>query len=384
MRRVRTALGVAAALGAALTACSGSQPPAAGSPTPIQVSVSACGQGWSDPVAGPQEFLLTDTDSRAGEVYLTQAGTGAVYAYVDPLGPGGSAPMLVTLGGGRYAFRCAMEDSAVVEGPTVTIPGAATGQQPVRPVSQADLIGPDMRYQAYVRGRLPVLGRLVGTLRTDLQRGDLTRTRADWLPAHLEYERLGAAYGAFGAADGAINGLPAGLPEGVRDPAFTGFHRLEYGLWHGATAAQLRPVAARLAGAVAGLRAGFASAQLDPVEVSIRAHEIAENALQFELTGQGDLGSGSTLATVRANLDGTGEVLAILRPLLVSRYAGLPALDAALDRTRRDLDRQHRAGRWTPLAALTRTDRERIDADLGELTERLAPVASICEPRRLS
>jgi iron uptake system component EfeO len=377
-------LGIAAAVGATVSACSGSHPPAAGQPTPIQVSVSACGQGWSNPVAGPQEFVLTDTDSRAGEVYLTQAGTGAVYAYVDPLGPGGSASMRVTLGGGRYAFRCAMADSDVIEGPTVTIPGAAAGQQPVRPVSQADLIGPDKSYQAYVLGRLPVLAALVGTLRTDLGRGDLAAARADWLPAHLEYERLGAAYGAFGAADGAINGLPDGLPGGVRDPGFTGFHRLEYGLWHRAPAAELRAVGAALAGAVAGLRADFGAAQLDPLEVSIRAHEITENALQFELTGQSDLGSGSGLATVRANLDGTGEVLAILRPLLVTRYAGLAATDAALDRARRDLDRQHRDGRWTALAALSRTDRQRIDADISELTERLAPVATICEPRRLS
>jgi iron uptake system component EfeO len=384
VRRARIALGLPAAVGAVLAGCSAGQPPAAPQPTPIQVSLGACGQGWSHPRAGQQEFTLSDTDSRAGAVYLTDAASGAVYSSVDPLGPGGVATMRVTLGGGTYAFRCAMEDSDVVVGPPVRVDGASAGQPPVRPVSQADLIEPDRRYQAYVLGRLPALAALTGTLRADIRRGDLAAARRDWLPAHLAYERLGAAYGAFGEVDGTVNGLPNGLPGGVRDPGFTGFHRIEYGLWHGQPAASLTAPADALAAAVAGLRAQFERAQLDPLEVSIRAHEITENALQFELTGQSDFGSGSNLATVRANLDGTRQVLAILRPLLEPRYPGLRALDAALDRTQHDLDAQHAGGRWLPLAALDRTTRERIDADVSDLSERLAPVAAICEPRRVS
>ncbi|MGI8879914.1 MAG: hypothetical protein ACR2KJ_05240 [Jatrophihabitans sp.] len=70
--------------------------------------------------------------------------------------------------------------------------------------------------------------KLVGLLRADIDRGDLARARTDWLPAHLAYEQLGAAYGAFGDADSRINGLPNGLPAGVHDEDVAGLHRIEY------------------------------------------------------------------------------------------------------------------------------------------------------------
>ncbi len=88
---------------------------------------------------------------------------------------------------------------------------------------------------------------------------------------------------------------------------------------------------------------------------------------------------------MRANLDGTRAVLRILDPLLKPRYAALGRLDAALQTTAADLDALRRtAATWPPVGALTRTQREHIDADVSELSELLAPVASILEPRRSS
>jgi iron uptake system component EfeO len=363
-------------------ATSTSSPPGV---TAIDVSLSQCGTGWTHPTVGHQSFLLRNTDTRGGEVFLTDAKTGAVFAYVEPLGPGTTADMAVDLTGGRYAFRCAMQDEDVVVGPTVTLTGTAKVASPsVLPVSQQQLIGPTKQYENYVTQKLPGLAALVGTLRADIAAGNLANARAAWLPAHLAYERLGAAYGAFGDADGEINGRPDGLPRGVHDKDFVGFHRIEYGLWHGQTAATLRPFADQLVTAVAGLRKAFPTAQIDPLDVSIRAHEITENALQFELTGQTDFGSNSNLATVRANLDGTDAVLAILKPLLTPRYPALAQLNRELATAEHDLDAQHHGATWTPLDELTRPERERINADISELSELLAPIAAICEPRRTS
>lgn len=381
MRFVAAVAAVAAV--AVLAGCSSSPSPARhkDAPVTIDVSVTSCGTGWTHPSVGHQDFLLRNTDTNPGEVYLTDARTGAVFASVDTLGAGTTANMSVDLGGGHYAFRCVMQDQNVVVGPTVTLTGTANVVSPsVLPVSQQQLIGPTKQYEAYVIRQLPTLAGDVGRLRADIDRGDLVRARTDWLPAHLVYERLGAAYGAFGDADTAINGLPDGLPGGVHDRGFTGFHRIEYGLWHGERASTLAPFADRLARAVAGLRKDFPRAQIDPVDVAIRAHEITENALQFELTGQSDFGSGSNLATVAANLDGTSTVLANLKPVLTGRYSAQARLDRALARARHDVT----AREGTPLFRLTRAQRERIDSDISALSELLAPVAEICEPRRTS
>jgi iron uptake system component EfeO len=316
---------------------------------------------------------------------LVQTSTGAVYGEVDGLGPGTSRPLAVNLGNGQYAFRCMPEDGAAVIGPSFRVTGArGPGGPAVVPVTQNDLLAPLRTYQAYVGAGLGELAGQVAALRDALGAGDLEGARAAWLPAHLTYERLGAAYGAFGAADKAINGRADGLTGGTADPGFTGFHRLEYGLWHGQAAEQLVPVADRLVADVTQLRSTWPAAQVDPLDLGLRAHEIMENALQFELSGAADYGSGSGLATIGANLDGTAEVLSVLRPLLQPRYPGLGAVDAWMGRTSSLLATyRHPDGAASPLATLDAGQRRRLGGTIGGLVERLAPVAAICEPRRI-
>lgn len=352
--------------------------------TSVAVSVGACGTGWSSTTSGPKHFVLHNTDTRAGEVLLTDAHSAAVYADAEPIAPGTTADLDITLGAGSYAFRCAMEDESIVIGPTVRISGSAAGAAPVKAVDQSDLVTATRRYEDYVRKQIPVLARRTATLRSAVRAGDIAAAKRAWLPAHLAYERLGAAYGAFGELDDQINGPPVGLPHGVRDPGWSGFHALEYQLWRGAPQRSMVTTADTLARDVDDLASGFAHAQIEPLELSIRAHEITENALQFELAGRTDFGSGSSLATVRANLDGTATVLAIVMPLLRGRDTELDRVSVGLTRASRDVDAFDHAGRWVPLDGLDTHSRERIDADISELTELLAPVASILEPRRTS
>ncbi|WP_157183317.1 imelysin family protein [Sciscionella marina] len=61
-----------------------------------------------------------------------------------------------------------------------------------------------------------------------------------------------------------MDGLPQGLPGGVNDPAFTGLHRIEYGLWHDQQARVLRPLAGKLTGDVQHLRDTLTQVTVDP------------------------------------------------------------------------------------------------------------------------
>ncbi|MDO0930358.1 EfeM/EfeO family lipoprotein [Streptomyces sp. DG2A-72] len=384
------ALVAAAAITAGVLTAGGS---GAGTPAPtapdglrhttVEVAPSGCGRGWTHPAAGRQVFDLRNTSSTAAEVYLTDPKTGAVYGEVEGLAPGTVRPMPVVLGDGSFAFKCLPDDADAVTGPTVHITGADVKSGPAAvPVSQQDLIPPTLAYQTWIQARTVELAQKTDVLRDAVVRGDLSAARAAWLPAHLVYERMGAAYGTFGDADSSINGTTAGLSGGVHDPDFAGFHRLEYGLWHGESAGSLRGPADRLAKAVRALRDSWPTQRMDPADVGLRAHEILENTVQFELTGRTDYGSGTNLATARANLDGTRVLLGYLRPLLKTRDTGLPGLDTWVDRTQHTLDGFDHNGRWTPLAELTRTQREKVDADLSELVERLADVAALTDVRR--
>jgi iron uptake system component EfeO len=364
--------------GLLLAACGSSAPPA----NLISVSNGGCGGSWHVAKPGPYTFQIYNAAAEEGDITLINPASGAVYAEVDMLGPGTTSPMQLDVGSGQYAFRCSFDDFDPINGPTETVSGHTAGSQGIVPVTQDDLLLPAKEYHTYVTQGLATLATETGTLLGDVRAGNLTKAKADWLTAHLEYERLGAAYGTFGSFDDEIDGRADGLAGGVKSAQWTGFYRLEYGLWHGQSAAELTPVTSTLDKDVLALQASWPPAEIPLLDVGLRTHEIMENALEFQLSGHDDYGSGSTLATTVANIAGTEELLTLLHPLLAPRYAQLPAVYTWLSRLQTLLYKDgYQNGRWFSVASLSSAARQQIDSACDQALEELAPIATITEPR---
>jgi high-affinity iron transporter len=354
--------------------------PAAGQT--VAVSGTDCGQGFTAPKPGRQDFRMHNTGNQTSEVYLIDPSSNAVYGEIEGLAPGTTRDLVATVAGGTYAWRCVPADGKAVTSQAVRVTGAA-GAHAVVPVTERDLSAPLTAYKAYVNRGLSTLVTQTRQLSDDIRAGHLDTARTDWLTAHRTYASLGAAYGTFEDFDQKINGRPDGLPGGVRDQRFTGFHRIEYGLWHGQSAADLKGPAQQLADDAAGLQKAFPHQDFDPSDLPLRAHEILENTLQFELTGDTDQGSGTGLATADANLAGTRELLTVLRPLLTARAPRLlPTVDADIARLQRLLDSAHHGNRWTPVDRLDPAAKARIDGATGQLLEDLSPVPDLLEIRK--
>ena len=357
---------------------------AAGGSAVITVDERSCASGGTGPTAGHQVLRLKDTARDPLELYLINPASNTVYAELQDFNPGSTRTLPTTLTAGRYAFRCVFSNGTVLTSATHTVAGTAASAVPgVQPMPDLDLGGPVTAYRSYVDRSLPVLLAASRTLNADLVAGDLTRAKTDWLTAHLDYERLGAAYNTFQDFDGLINGTADGLPLGTADPSWTGFFRIEYGLWHGQSAAELRPLTAGLVKNVQGLIADFPSEDTDPGDLPLRSHEILENALEFQLSGTDDYGSGTTLATVYANTQGTQAVLGTLTSLITPRD---PALLASVDQwmatVQHDLLACRAAdGSWTAVSALSRAQRQTLDGDLGELLEQLSSIPNLLTGR---
>jgi len=288
--------------------------------------------------------------------------------------------MTVDVGSGRYAFLCLFEDYNPLQGAIVTVAGHTAGTPAILPITDIDIIPLAKAYQAYAETGLQVLARQTATLAADVRAGHLTAARRDWLTAHLQYQTLGAAYDSFGNYDDEIDGRADAV--GVSSPQWTGFYRLEYGLWHGQSAPTLVPVADTLNRDADALLAWWPAQQITLLNVGLRTHEILENALEFQLTGHDDYGSGTTLATTLANIAGTRELLTLLHPLLAPRYPGLPSVYSGLALLQSLLEKEQLPnGRWVPVSALPVSSRQAIDAACGQVLQELAPIASIAEPR---
>ncbi|MER6535818.1 iron uptake transporter permease EfeU [Streptomyces sp900105755] len=349
----------------------------------VAVSETDCGKGFTAPKVGRQTFQMQNTGDQTSEVYLIDPSSNAVYGEVEGLAPGTTRDLVATVAGGTYAWRCVPSTGRAVTSRPVTVSGGTGSTKAVVPVSEDDLAGPLKAYKAYVQQGLATLVAQTRTLDADIAGNHLAKARTDWLAAHLTYSSLGAAYGTFEDYEQKIDGRADGLPGGVADRDFAGFHRVEYGLWHAQTAGRLKAPVQALADAAAGLQKAFPTQDFDPGDLPLRAHEILENTLQFELTADTDEGSGTNLATANANLAGTRELLTVLRPLLTTRAPKLlPAVDADVARLQQLLDAEHREASWTPVEQLDTVTRQRITGATGQLLEDLAPVPDLLEIRK--
>jgi len=358
-------------------------PPATAAAATVTVTRTGCARDWTAARGGTQTFTVANQSGKAGEINLVNA-AGGVVGEIETLGPATSAQLTATLGPGSYAFRCYLSGQAVTTSAAVQVTGGPVRAAPaaVKPVTVRDLAGPNRAYQAYAAAQLRGLAAAVGGIQADLRRGDLAAARTGWLAAQLAWERTGASYDSFGDDGTAVDGLPDGLPAGVADKDFTGLHRLEYGLWHGQSAARLRPVAATLAAGVARVRHNLASAGLagDPTNLPVRAHEILEDALRDHLSGLDDQGSGAAYPETYADLQVTRAVLGDLSALISARQPGLMGtLRGQLDALQQALLATRQHGHWTPRPAVPLAQRQAVDGATGALLESLSSVPDLLE-----
>ncbi|MER5641611.1 iron uptake transporter permease EfeU [Kitasatospora sp. NPDC002227] len=349
----------------------------------VAVSETECGKGFTAPQPGQQVFQMHNTGDKTSEVYLVNPTTGSVYGEIEGLAPATTRALTATIGTGDYAWRCVPTGGKSVTSAAVHVTGGAAVKS-VIPVAEDDLKAPLDAYKAYVTKGLATLLTQTQKLQADIHAGDLPAAKADWVTAHTQYASLGAAYGTFADFDKKINGRPDGLADKAQDKDFSGFLRIEYGLWHGQAPDVLGPIADQLATDVDGLGKAFPTQDFDPGDLPLRTHEILENTLQFELTGDTDQGSGTNLATAQANLAGTQELLTVLQPLVKQRSPELLAkIDAGVARVGALLTAAHQPdGSWTPVDRLAPAARHQLNGATGQLLEDLAPVPDLLEIRK--
>lgn len=356
--------------------------PSSADATTVNVTTGGCADGWSTARPGTQTFHVRNDSATAGEIRLVNS-AGGIVAEIETLGPATEADMSATLGTGSYTFTCLMSGAPALASATVQVTGhGVAATTAVIPITLAELTRPNLTYQSYARSTLATLAGQVDVITAALGRDDLSAARTGWLTAQLDWERVGASYDSFGDAGVAVGGLPDGLPGGVHDKAFTGLHRLEYGLWHHQSAADLLPVARTLATDVATVRKNLTSDDIagDPTNLPLRAHEVLEDALRDHLSGLDNQGSGATYPMTFADAQVTRTILGELSPLLLERDPTLvPTADRQLDTLQRALLATRGHDSWLAPDEVSLAQRQAVNGAVGSLLETLDAVPDLLE-----
>jgi high-affinity iron transporter len=279
---------------------------------------------------------------------------------------------------------CSGEHHAAAPQPPAQPLSAQNPVSAATPATPAEYRAPIRAYRTHVSRQLARMAGDVERMRAAIAAGDLPGARAAWRTANARYQTIGAAYGAFGELDSAVDGTPAGLPGGVHDRHFTGLHRVELALFGRDSLADAGPAADGLARALERMRARLPYLEIDPLEYSLRAHEVLEDTLHLQLTGQSSPWSGAAYDAVAANVEGTRVVLRTLTPMIDARSRGarrqaqrsLADLATALGQLRR-----RHGGAYPALNATPRRERELIAARVAAAAESLAAIPELIDPR---
>ncbi|MGN6722049.1 MAG: iron uptake transporter permease EfeU [Marmoricola sp.] len=354
--------------------------PSASADGKITVTADTCAPEWSSARTGTQTFAVSNKAGMSGEVMLMDA-NGGIAGEIETLGPGTTANLVATLSASPYHFRCIWSNGNLVKSVDVTPTGdAVVAPLATKPASVAELEPANQAYIAYAQAQLGRLASKMQTLRTTLASGNLAASRAQWLDAQLAWELVGASYNSFGDPGVAIDGFPSGLPKGVADPKFTGLHRIEYGLFHGQSPTSLVPVADRLLADITSLRKQVAEIASDPVDLTLRAHEILEDAQRDHLSGVDNFGGNAAYPMTWANLQVTRTVWNELATSIKSRNAKLFAqAEQAFDRLEAALAAVRVNGTWLTPAQASVMQRAQINAALSEALEIAAEEPGLLE-----
>ncbi len=243
---------------------------------------------------------------------------------------------------------CGADDGAAVTQPGATAaasgPGTGSGGSAASGLDGQSLGGTTdnplvlnavAEYKAYATQQIDEGITLTRTLTDAVRAGDLAAAQAAYAPSRVPWERIEPLAGLVEEIDGAVDARVDDFAS-VDDPAFTGWHRLEYLLFAQNTTEGAAPFADKLDADLQTLKTQFATLEVPPVAVPVGAAELIEEVSSGKITGEEDRYSKTDLYDFNANLEGSRAAIERLRPALAQAD---PALLQRIDTGFADLDR---------------------------------------------
>ncbi|MDY7580420.1 iron uptake system protein EfeO [Pseudomonas sp. CCI3.1] len=270
--------------------------------------------------AGLNSFRIVNASERAVEWEILDG--VLVVEERENIAPGLSQVINATLAPGDYAITCGLLSNP--RGTLHVTPTAASEASANARPSMVAFIGPLSEFRVYVSRQSSVLIKAVDALSQAIGAGDLEQAQALYTPARVAYQRLAPAAQRLAELDNAINARADYFEKRESDPGFSGFHRLEYGLFDQRSTEGLAPIAQRLQADTVQLKQQLLGQSLPPEQlVSIVARTLHNLADTRANSGEEERYSHIDLNGFAANLEATRKVVDLLRPLLTKKNPDL-------------------------------------------------------------
>ncbi|MBC3205496.1 iron uptake system protein EfeO [Pseudomonas sp. SWRI111] len=278
--------------------------------------------------AGRASFRIVNRSERAVEWEILDG--VLVVEERENIAPGLSQVINANLQPGDYAITCGLLSNP--RGTLHVTPTAASDAAARAKPSMVAFVGPLSEFRVYLAVQGSALIKAVTALDQAITSGDLGQAQALYLPARAAYQRLAPAAQRLAELDNRINARADYFEKREQDPAFVGFHRLEYALFQQRKLDTAAPIAQRLLADVSDLKQQLLAQSLPPEQlVSIVVRNLNSLADVRAASGEEERYSHSDLNGFAANAQTAHKVVDLLRPMLSKSAAGLlPDIDQAL------------------------------------------------------
>ena len=353
----------------------GSEP--AGEPGVVTITVTEADGCVASPdtvAAGPITFNVANVDA-AGVTEVEVVSEQRIRGERENLAPGFDASFAIKLDGGSYEIYC---PGATTERQPFTV----TGEAAVSTGNVADLLQQaTVDYAAYIDDQTGFLVDATKPFVAAIKAGDLEEAQKTYAAARVFYERIEPVAESFGDLDPAIDLRIGDVEAGAE---WTGFHPIEKALFEDKTTDGLDELADKLMADILDLQARAKELGVNTVANSkdadrYKPDEVANGAVGLlaevqssKITGEEEAYSRIDLLDFEANVEGSTQAFAVLRPALDEIDPALATDISTKFDTLQALLATHQdptaVGGYTLFPDLS-------DADLKDLADSLAAVA---------
>ena len=236
------------------------------------------------------------------------------------------------------------------------------------------LARPLAQYKIYVMRESDELVAGTRAFTDAVKAGRLDQAKSLYAPTRVHYERIEPVAELFGDLDPAIDSRADDHELKEQDPGFTGFHRLEYGLFAQDSTKGLAPFADKLVADVLTLQARIKALTVPPEKAVGGAAALLEEVAATKISGEEDRYSHSDLWDFKANVDGATKIVDLLRPQTRMADGALSGkIDANLGRVDDILAKYKRPeGGYAIYDKLSEADRRALQGPVTTLAEDLS------------
>jgi len=281
----------------------------------------------------------------------------------------------ITLAAGEYELICGASSNSRGK---LTVTGEGGENTAELKVDPAKLQANVDKYTEYVNGQLADMVTSNDALYDAIKSGDLAKSQELYMPARVQWERIEPIAELFPDSDAKMDSRVDDFEDGPTDPAFTGWHRLEYLMFDQKTLDGAEPFAADLVDNIAELVTLVKGITIDASTMINGSAALIEEAATGKITGEEERYAGTSLLTFASNVEGAKKVIDLNADLLEGVDGALyDEIEASFTAIEAGLAKYANGdGTYAQYDTLTDADRAPLQAELANLSENLSRVAA--------